>query len=285
MHRRGQAGGVRSQQWRSELSEPTRPTAACSSCRKPALRVRVRSFSFVQNASPLLSVLYQDDHYVAVNKPAGLLVHRTRIDRGETRLALQMVRNQVGSRVYPVHRLDKPTSGAMVFARSPAAAEALAAQFRAHAVEKRYLVIVRGYMPESGRIDHALRSENGKRQDAVTAYRRLETAEVPHAVGRYPTARYSLVLAWPETGRTHQIRRHMKHMSHPIIGDRKYGDDRHTRFVATKFDCDRLLLHALELRFMHPFAGHGVSVAAPLDEKFGAVVKQLGWDRVLPAGR
>jgi tRNA pseudouridine65 synthase len=225
----------------------------------------------------VLSIIYQDDEYVAINKPAGLLVHRTHIDRAETLFALQMIRDQVGGYVYPVHRLDKPTSGVILFARSSEAAGALSAQFRVHDVKKRYLAVVRGYLPDADRIDYPLTSERGRRQDAVTEYRCLAQSELPHAVGRYPTARYSMGLVLPETGRTHQIRRHMKHIFHPIIGDRKYGDDRHTRFFEANFRCDRLLLHAAEIRFVHPFSNAETSVRAPLDESFSSVVESMGW--------
>ncbi len=176
-----------------------------------------------------------------------------------------------------MHRLDKPTSGVLIFGRSPEAAAALAARFEAREVEKQYLAVVRGYVEESGRIDHPVATERG-RQEAVTEYRRIATVELPHAVGRYPTARYSLVLAMPETGRTHQIRRHMKHIFHPIIGDRKYGDDRHTRFFEAHFGCERLLLHAHRMRFRHPSSGDLVTIEAPLPESFRSVVDAIGWD-------
>jgi tRNA pseudouridine65 synthase len=225
----------------------------------------------------VLTILYQDDHYVAVNKPAGLLVHRTSIDNHETCFALQMVRDQVGGRVFPVHRLDKPTSGVVVFARDSRAVEALAARFRAHEVAKRYLAIVRGYLQDEDRIEHALTNERGRKQEATTNYRCIARAELPHAVGRYATARYSLAVISPETGRTHQIRRHMKHIFHPIIGDRKYGDDRHTRFFEEHFGSTRLLLHAAEIRFVHPFSNAETSVRAPLDESFSSVAESVGW--------
>jgi tRNA pseudouridine65 synthase len=225
----------------------------------------------------MLELLYKDADYVAIDKPAGLLVHRTNIDRHETRFALQMLRDQIGDRVFPVHRLDKPTSGVLVFGRTPEAAAALAARFEAREVEKHYLAVVRGYTPESGRIDHALATDRG-RQKAVTSYRRLATVELPHAVGRYPTARYSLVRVAPETGRTHQIRRHMKHIFHPIIGDRKYGDDRHSRFFESRFGCERLLLHASYLRFTHPGTAGNVAIDSPLPPAFRSVTDAIGWD-------
>ena len=151
-----------------------------------------------------LDILYQDEHLVAVHKPAGLLVHRSMIDKYETRFALQMVRNQVGQHVYPVHRLDKPTSGVLLFALSSDIAKSVGEQFAAHTIEKTYLAVVRGYIDESGVIDYALKEELDKKsdkqaradkpaQDAVTEYQRLATVELDEAVGRYNTARYSLV--------------------------------------------------------------------------------------------
>jgi tRNA pseudouridine65 synthase len=232
--------------------------------------------------SPLvLSILFQDDHYVAVDKPAGLLVHRTKIDRYETRFALQTVRDQIGAQVFPVHRLDKPTSGVLVFGRTRQDAAALASCFEGREVRKSYLAIVRGYAGEHDRIVHPVSTERGK-QEAITSYRRLATVELPHAVGRYATARYSLVLAEPETGRTHQLRRHFKHIFHPIIGDRKYGDDRHTRFFEAHLGCERLLLHAAAVQFRHPFTHETVTVSAPPDASFAGVVETLGWHDAIP---
>jgi tRNA pseudouridine65 synthase len=232
--------------------------------------------SLMSSSASVLSLLYQDDHYVAINKPAGLLVHRTKIDRYETRFALQMLRDQLGEHVFPIHRLDKPTSGVLVFGRTPHDAAALAARFDVREVEKQYLAIVRGYVNGAGRIVHAISTERGT-QEAITAYRRLATVELPYAVGRYATARYSLVLAMPETGRTHQLRRHFKHIFHPIIGDRKYGDDRHTRFFEAEFGCYRLLLHATALRFRHPFKDDDVMISAPMDDPFVEVLESMTW--------
>lgn len=239
-----------------------------------------------------LPVLYRDEYLVAVNKPSGLLVHRSPIDRHESRFALQLVRDQIGQRVYPVHRLDKPTSGVLVFALSPAMARELSEQFSRHTVTKRYLAVVRGYCPEAGEIDHALtdkpdsiadrdRSRPRPAQDAVTRYRRLATVEIPYAVDRYPQSRYSLVSLEPLQGRKHQLRRHMKHLGYPIIGDAKYGKGVHNRFFSSHYGCDRLLLACVCLELTHPFRQDHLVLRAELDERFSAIVRTFDWDKAL----
>ncbi|WP_456426780.1 tRNA pseudouridine(65) synthase TruC [Rhodocaloribacter sp.] len=239
-----------------------------------------------------LDVLFRDERFVAVNKPPGLLVHRSRIDRGADRFALQTVRDQIGQRVFPVHRLDKPTSGVLLFALDPEAARRLSDAFARRAVRKTYLAVVRGYLEPGGVIDYALRETRDRTTDgrarrdkpaqpAVTVYRRLATVETPHAVGRYPTSRYALAAVRPRTGRKHQIRRHMKHLFHPVIGDRKYGDRRHNRFFEEHLGCRRMLLHAAALAFRHPFTGAPTVVLAPLDGAFRDVLERLGWGGLL----
>jgi len=235
-----------------------------------------------------LDIVYRDDHLVAVNKPAGLLVHRSNIDRHETRFALQILRDQLGRRVYPVHRLDKPTSGLLVFALDRVGAARLSASFGNGDVAKRYWAVVRGYTDEQGRVDHALKEPHdalddprGRRdkpaQAAVTDYRRLATVELPLAVGRYATARYSLVEATPRHGRRHQIRRHMKHLSHPIIGDTTYGNGAHNRLFREQFGCQRLLLAAVGCVVPHPADGHPLDLQAPLEPAFARVLAALNW--------
>lgn len=239
-----------------------------------------------------MEILYQDDSLVAVNKPAGLLVHRSAIDRHETRYAMQIVRDRLGRRVYPVHRLDKPTSGILVFALDADTARRMTELFSGGGVDKTYLAVVRGYADETGIIDYALEEQldritdaNAQRdkpaQPAVTCYRRLGIAELPFAVGRYPTARYSLLRISPKTGRKHQIRRHMKHIFHPVVGDTSHGDGRHNDFFRTHFGCHRLLLCATGLAFTHPDTGERLRLEAPLDDSFRRIVDNLGWGDVL----
>ena len=230
----------------------------------------------------MLDVLYRDEQLIAINKPSGLLVHRSMIDRHETRFALQMVRDQIGQRVYPLHRLDKPTSGVLLFGLNAEVARQMGEVFSARETEKQYLAVVRGYTAADEVIDYPLREELDKMSDrradqnkaaqpAITEYQRLATVELPLAVGRYSTARYSLINVSPKTGRKHQIRRHMKHIFHPIVGDTTHGDGRHNQLFRDAFDCQRLLLHASGLSFIHPESGEPVSIDAPLDEPFSRI--------------
>lgn len=233
-------------------------------------------------------VIYRDEHLVAINKPSGLLVHRSPIDRHETRFALQQVRNQIGQHVFPVHRLDKPTSGVLVFALSSDVARELAAQFAAGSVHKHYLAVVRGYCPDEGCIDYPLREQLDRvadrdrtrprpPQQAVTHYQSLAKVELPVAVDRYPQSRYSLVALRPETGRRHQLRRHMKHIGYPIIGDAKHGKGVHNRFFRRAYGCDRLLLACTRLGIAHPVSGVELHLQAALDTPFLRVLKAFDW--------
>jgi tRNA pseudouridine65 synthase len=241
-------------------------------------------------SAPALDILYQDADLVVINKPPGLLVHRSAIDRHETRFALQILRDQLRQHVYSVHRLDKPTSGILVFALSGDVAKRLSRQFRERAVTKQYLAVVRGYCPQAGEIDYALSHKHDRiadaqaRQDkppqeALTRYRRLAQVEWPEAVDRYPQARYSLVELRPHTGRKHQLRRHMKHIGHPIIGDANHGKGVHNRFFATRFDCARLLMACTGLEFLHPMTDQPLRLSARPGEAFERVLAAFGWQQ------
>lgn len=233
----------------------------------------------------ILDILYVDEHLVAVDKPAGLLVHRSPIDRRETRFLLQILRDQLGQWVYPLHRLDKATSGVLLFGLNPEAARIMTERFAAGDLDKSYLAVARGVVKPAGTIDYPLveeperfRNEAGREpRQAVTAYRRLAEIELPFAVSRYPTSRYSLVEVRPRTGRRHQIRRHFKHIFHPLIGDTRFGEGRHNRFFREQFGSHRLLLHATELSFRHPLSGFRVTARAPVPGDFSALLDQLGW--------
>lgn len=223
-----------------------------------------------------------------IDKPSGLLVHRSEIDRHETRFAIQILRDQIGQRVWPAHRLDRGTSGVLLFALSQEMASQLGKQFEAGKVGKRYLAVVRGYPATSGSIDHPLQRQRddyefkGERssdaaQSALTHFRKLAEAELPFAVDRYPSSRYALLELEPVTGRRHQIRRHLKHIAHPIIGDATYGKGRHNRFFAEQFACHRMLLACTQLGFDHPISGERLKVKAPVSGEFAATLAQLGW--------
>ncbi|MFT7880866.1 MAG: tRNA pseudouridine(65) synthase TruC [Sulfurimonas sp.] len=239
-----------------------------------------------------LEVLYQDRFLIVVNKPSGLLVHKSPIDRHETRFALQIVRDQIGAYVYPVHRLDKPTSGILLFALDQEVAKLLSDMFRNGKIAKEYIAIVRGYSDEEDVIDHPLKQmldtkvqkEQGitkEAREARTHYKRVATVELPYPVSRYPVARYSLVRLQPKTGRKHQLRRHMKHIFHPIVGDTKHGRGEHNKLFREKFDVHRLLLHADAIAFYHPVTKEKIALSAPLDENFIKLFDTFGWDTTL----
>jgi len=237
-----------------------------------------------------LPILYLDDAIVVIDKPSGLLVHRSPIDRHETRFAVQLLRDQLGRRVFPVHRLDKGTSGALAFALDKAAAAALAEQFTGKEVRKTYVAVVRGWPPAAGVIDHPLDAVQDEYAPITatapkpcrTIYRTLATAELPVRVDRYPTSRYALVELEPESGRRHQLRRHLAHVSHPIVGDSTYGKGRHNRLFAERFGIRRLLLACLGLEFRHPASGATVRVQADAGPEFDALQRQLRWTAVPP---
>ncbi|MTJ00520.1 MAG: pseudouridylate synthase [Marinobacter adhaerens] len=228
-------------------------------------------------ANPL-SVLYRDDYLLIVHKPAGLLVHRSPIDRHETEFALQYARAlNDGEHVYPVHRLDRPTSGILVFARDSDTARTLGLAMMAGDVAKTYLAMVRGWPPERGEIDYPLREEPEDRRlkgieqpvrNALTHYRTLATTEIPVEIEKYPTSRYAVVELSPKTGRKHQLRRHMKHINHPMIGDANHGRGRHNRYFAERFGEGRLMLAATMMAFRHPVSGEPLTISAAPEASF-----------------
>lgn len=255
------------------------------------------------HSAPMLEILYRDAQLIAIDKPAGLLVHRSDIDRHATRFAVQLLRDQVGRRVQPVHRLDKGTSGVLLFAFDAAVARALGRQFEGGAVGKTYLAVVRGWPAESGVIDHALSRQHddyGRKlpaataQPAVTHYRRLATIELPVAIDRYPNSRYALLELKPLTGRHHQLRRHMKHISHPIIGDATHGKGVHNRFFQRELGCSRLLLACVEMVFHHPVSGARIVIDADIlrpqakvgagwtaPDQFAALLERFAWSQAI----
>jgi len=241
---------------------------------------------------PRLEILYQDEHIIAINKPSGLLVHKSLIDKHETEFALQLLRDQIGQYVYPVHRLDKSTSGVLLFALSAEVAQIMSLSFRENEVEKTYLAVVRGFTEEKELIDYPLKqmldTKKEKRigitkeeQEAQTEYERLAIVELPYAVSRYPVARYSLLRLKPKTGRKHQLRRHMKHIFHPIVGDTKHGRGEHNILFREKFGSHRLLLHAHSVKFMHPLSKEEMIINAPVDDLFKRLFIAFNWEEIV----
>lgn len=219
-----------------------------------------------------MDILFEDDYLIAINKPAGLLVHRSELAPSESTFALQELRDTIGQFVFPIHRLDKPTSGVLLFAKSSEVAATMSELFRSGLIHKSYIAIVRGYTNNKGTIDKPLRKiidkfgkpayKSDEEQEALTKYSRLATIELPVSIDKYPSSRYSLVKLHPITGRRHQLRRHMKHISHPIIGDPKYGKSKHNNYFKEKLQIPRLLLASVELSFMHPVSNEVITIKA-----------------------
>jgi tRNA pseudouridine65 synthase len=225
---------------------------------------------------PQLEILYRDDDYIAVNKPQGLLVHRSRLAADAPEFALQIVRKQLGHKVYPVHRLDRATGGILIFGLNPLAARELCRCFEQGEVQKNYIALVRGYTEPEGTIDYPLREDKAKDlQNAITQYRRLAMLEIPRPVRPYPTARYSLLEIRPITGRMHQIRKHLAHIFHPILGDTTYGDGHHNRMIREHFDFQAMLLMSQKLIFPHPFRHNEIVIEAALPREWREFFERL----------
>jgi tRNA pseudouridine65 synthase len=234
-----------------------------------------------------LKILYQDAYLVAIYKPPGLLVHRSPIDKHETRFAMQMLRDQIGQHVFPVHRLDRPTSGVLIFALSSEMARALNEQFARQQISKTYYAIVRGHVKRPGTIDYGLKEKLDKiadkmvktdkpAQTAQTHYSPMHTFELPFAVSRYPSARYSLLKLHPKTGRKHQLRRHMCHISHPIVGDITHGDGKHNTFVRQQFTFEGLALTCQQLDLLHPVSEQPLTIEAAFDPRMLELLERWG---------
>jgi tRNA pseudouridine65 synthase len=268
---------------------------------------------------PLLTILYQDEYMVAVDKPAGLFVHRSFMDRDEIYFALQLVRDQIGQYVYPVHRLDRPTSGVLLFALTKEVATNLSEAFANKssqvvnklpmtslsqenvysenkvlddsnlAMVKTYYALVRGHVKvPAALIDYPLKEKLDKlgdknaRQDklpqsAQSYYQVTQQASLPVVVGKFDSVRYSLVKVQPVTGRRHQIRRHLAHLRHPILGDINYGDNKQNPFFIEHFGFKRLMLIAKSLEFNHPMCNKRMKISVDFDEQWLQVFKTLQW--------
>jgi tRNA pseudouridine65 synthase len=238
----------------------------------------------------VLDIIYHDEFIVAVNKPAGMLVHRSWLDKNETQFVMQTLRDQIGQHVYPLHRLDRPTSGVLVFALSSEIASQMMPMFAEHQMQKTYHAIVRGWILHGDRLDYALKveldkiadkfaSKDKEPQSAITDYKPLASVEVPYSTGPFPTSRYCLMELKPLTGRKHQLRRHMKHLRHPIIGDTTHGDGKHNRLFKENLGSDRLLLHASRLEFEHPFTGVQLVLEAQFDDTWKSLIEQFHWQQ------
>jgi tRNA pseudouridine65 synthase len=239
-----------------------------------------------ESLSRPLQIAYQDDNYVAVFKPAGLVVHRSKMTQPHEPVLLQSLRDQLNRFVYPIHRLDRPTAGLILFALSGQAAAKMVEQFTNRTVTKHYQALVRGFAPESGTIDRPLREKYGEElfpdstadnptQEAVTQFDVLAKYQVPWPAGKYEETRFSLLEIRPLTGRWHQIRRHLNHIAYPVIGDHRHGDHRYNQMVFAQTGVYRMLLTAMRLDFRHPYTGELHSILVNRGSEFDKIVHLL----------
>lgn len=230
-----------------------------------------------QNITPL-SVLHRDEQLAVIDKPAGLMVHDSKLARGETDFVADRLREQFGRPIFLVHRLDRATSGCLLLAFDRESASALGKHLMAGELDKDYLAICRGWPEEDFSVDHPLDGGPGKpeKKPALTRFQRLATGELPLPSSGFETSRYALLRCQPQTGRFRQIRRHLKHLSHHLIGDTSHGDGRHNRNFRMQ-GIHRMLLHAERLSFPHPLTGERLSVSAPPEAEFAKAMALFGW--------
>lgn len=223
----------------------------------------------------MLEILFEDEFLIAINKPHGLLVHRSKIASDATEFALQLLRDQINQKVYPCHRLDRKTSGVLLFAKDEASNSAMQKQFMHNEVQKSYLAILRGWSNDSETIEYSLFNENGTSQEAITHYKLIAKSELPFSSGKNPTSRYSLVRATPQTGRMHQLRRHFAHIFHPIIGDRPHGCNKQNKLFLERYNMNSMLLHAESIMFSHPYSNEMITIFAEVSSEFNRMQLEL----------
>ncbi len=228
-----------------------------------------------------LEITYRDNFLICINKPNGLLVHRSSIANDAEEFALQMLRDQINEKVFPIHRLDRKTSGCLLFALDEETHKRMQGAFAEGSVLKTYLAVVRGYTDQSGTIDYPLKNDKGKTQEARTEYTTLDRTELDVPFGKHQTSRYSLVLVHPKTGRMHQIRKHFAHILHPIIGDRPHGCNKQNKLFKERWQMTTMLLHAYRLEFTHPYSDKKISLMSEPSPEFKRMMSLMSWDKDL----
>jgi tRNA pseudouridine65 synthase len=225
----------------------------------------------------MFDILFKDDFLIAIHKPYGYFVHRTKLDFQAETLVMPLLRDQINQYVYPVHRLDRKTAGVLLFALDENTQKILNTDFAEGRVSKIYHAIVRGFTPQELVIDYAITNDSGQTQNAVTHLKTLQQSEIPHSSGKHPTSRYSLTELKPETGRQHQLRKHMAHIFHPVIGDRPHGCNKQNRFFLENFQLSEMMLNATELRFIHPWQKNEVVISSPYSDEFARILIALNF--------
>ncbi|MGB0897186.1 MAG: pseudouridine synthase [Flavobacteriaceae bacterium] len=227
-----------------------------------------------------ISICYEDEYIIAVNKPNNVLVHHSHMARNQSdeHSLLELLFEQTAKHYYPIHRLDRKTSGIILCAKDKLYVSKFQQLFIANQIHKTYVGLVRGFCPESGEINTPVKGRDANtHKDALTHFKRLKTVESSIAVHPYNSSRYSWVELYPKTGRLHQLRIHMNKISHPLIGDPKYGDRHHNRMFANEFDCSHLFLHAKQLEFIHPYTHKPMVILAELPPHWQKVQHHLNF--------
>jgi tRNA pseudouridine65 synthase len=239
--------------------------------------IRLNGLHYIRIVTkPILSILYQDDDIVVINKPNGMIVHRSSMALDATENVLYLLRDQIDQYLYPVHRLDRKTSGVLLFALHKTSARLMKSLFTDHHILKTYHAIVRGYFPHDEiKLDYALTNDRGKVQEAATTFRLLQKTEVSVPFGKHETSRYSLVEAMPHTGRMHQIRKHLAHMMYPIIGDRPHGCNKQNKLFKDKWELTNMLLHSYSMNFIHPISQEAIFIKAEYPSEFIRMLEVL----------
>ncbi len=229
-----------------------------------------------------ITILYEDEFLLVVDKPRNMHVHGTKMSPGEISLQ-DILEEQLGQTLFPAHRLDRPAGGLLLIARSRETAGILGTALqRRDGLDKRYIAVVRGWMEGSGILERPLKQARRKREkESVTRWQALARAEAPWSDGIFPTSRYSLVECTLETGRFHQIRRHLSGASHPILGDISHGDNPRNRIWRDQTGLEGLMLRSHLLIFTHPLSGQRIRLTAPPDERFVRAASLLGWEENL----
>ena len=229
----------------------------------------------------MIEILYQDEYIIAINKPNNTLVHHSAMSRNmdDEKSLVELLIDQLEQQFFPVHRLDRKTSGVLLFAKDKSCVKVFQEILTSDAAQKVYLGLVRGFIEASGKIDTPVKGRDANvHKEALTYYNCLKTFQLDIPVGKYPTSRYSLVELLPKTGRLHQLRIHMNKISHPLVGDPKYGDRFHNRMFVEKFNSDKLFLHAHKLNFIHPITNTLLSIEASLPEHWSSFMSSNNQD-------
>lgn len=228
----------------------------------------------------MITICFEDEYVLAVHKPNNVLVHHSAMARNQSdeKSLIQLLFDEYQLPFYPIHRLDRKTSGIILFAKRKVLVAPFQELFVTNQIQKTYFGLVRGHISESGKIDTPVKGRDANvHKEALTYFKCLKMVELEIPVHPYAISRYSLVELTPKTGRLHQLRIHLNKISHPLIGDPKYGDRFHNRMYESEFDCSNLFLHAKQLEFIHPFTDEKLLITADFPNNWNTVFKVFGW--------